>query len=173
MMIGVRLDDRDAGIGGICVASADDAASTGTAAAGGIDAAATLGGSGGGTEATDGGGSARGALDGASGRDPVIVALAAGPAGAAVVAATDGGGGVSSTPQCTQNFAVGWFSLPQAAHFIDRFSWEFGSRAFKRGARSSEFAPRPAPRSAVLWTDRRWAATARPLRCNALHGDPD
>jgi len=32
------------------------------------------------------------------------------------------GAGLSSTPQCTQNLAVGWFSLPQAAHFIDASS---------------------------------------------------
>jgi len=170
MMIGVLLDAGGAGIGGICVASADDAAATETAAAGGIDAAATLGASGGGTEATDGGGSARGALGGASGRDPVIVALAAGTAGDTVVGATDGGGGVNSTPQCTQNFAVGWFSLPQAAHFIDSFL--LGIRASGFRARHAVFRIRAAARSeerrimdrSSLGCHRANAAVQRPSR---------
>jgi hypothetical protein len=118
MMIGVLLDAVDGGGGGAaCAAPAGYVAEP--AAAGALAAAATGAGSGGAAEGSGtGGGSARGALTGTAGRDAVVVAFAA-ETDVAVAAA--GGGGVSSTPQCTQNFAVGWFSLPQAAHFIDRF----------------------------------------------------
>src|SRR5271169_3920643 len=46
---------------------------------------------------------------------------AAAAAGRALAVAAAGGAEMafSTTPQCTQNFAPGWFSFPQAMHFID------------------------------------------------------
>src|SRR5436309_4526152 len=66
----------------------------------------------------------------AAGRAVVMVAVALGcPAGVGrgpIVAPADVGVSVvagvdaelNSAPQCTQNLALGWFSLPQAPHFI-------------------------------------------------------
>jgi hypothetical protein len=49
---------------------------------------------------------------------------AAAAAGRAFAGAAAGGAetAFSTTPQCTQNFAPGWFSFPQAMHFIDSSS---------------------------------------------------
>src|SRR5262249_60253570 len=68
-----------------------------------------------------GGGGAAGA--GVAGR--AVVALAAGAAAATGRNAGAAGAGcgaaaaLSTTPQCTQNLALGWLSLPHAEHFID------------------------------------------------------
>jgi hypothetical protein len=53
---------------------------------------------------------------GAAGRIRVADAAAS---AALAGAAAGADAALSTTPQCTQNFAPGWFSFPQAAHFID------------------------------------------------------
>lgn len=46
--------------------------------------------------------------------------------------------GLNSTPQWTQNFAVGWFSLPQAVHFIDGPPLGILAEASRQKARTGE-----------------------------------
>jgi hypothetical protein len=110
MMIGVLLEavDEAAGTGGgIGWVAWDDAAAT-------DDVAVCA------TEAATGTGSACGGLGGAGRGGEVIVAVEEDTdAGDAVPTDAGTGAGLNSTPQCTQNLAVGWFSLSQAAHFID------------------------------------------------------
>lgn len=85
-----------------------------------------IGGAGGGAvDAATGTGSGRGGLGGAGRGGEVIVAVAEADAEEAVATEAGAEAGLNSTPQCTQNLAVGWFSLPQAAHFINPPSREY------------------------------------------------
>jgi hypothetical protein len=100
-MIGPDLRDD-------CAAEAAGVAAAGAAGADATDGA-TAAGAGRGAAAGAGGGAAGAAGRGAGAGGGV----GAGAAAEGAVAAA------RTTPQWTQNFAPGWFSLPQAAHFID------------------------------------------------------
>jgi hypothetical protein len=123
------------------VAVGPEAAGTEAAGAAGAGAAAT------------GGGAARTGLG------------AGGGGGATAAGAVDIA--VNITPQCTQNFALGWFSLPQAVHFIDCSSSGIFVEASKRqpdagDAPENSVAASPAPRKrGLLSPDRRAPATPR------------
>jgi hypothetical protein len=105
-------------------------------------------------------------LGGAGRGGKVIVAVAEEAAAEGTVPTDAGAGaGLNSTPQCTQNLAVGWFSLPQAAHFIALVSRGISGSGFRGPSPARAMALRIVndellSRSALLWTDHRRPATA-------------
>jgi hypothetical protein len=110
-------------------------------------------------------------LGGAGRGGKVIVAVAEDAAAEEAVPTDAGAGaGLNSTPQCTQNLAVGWFSLPQAAHFIALVSKGISGSGFQGRSPARAMALRVVndglrSRRALLWTDHRRPATAgRALR---------
>ena len=60
------------------------------------------------------------AVGSATGGGRGAIVLPAGRGG--TVAALGGSAWLSTAPQCTQNLALGWFSLPHAPHFITSVS---------------------------------------------------
>jgi hypothetical protein len=157
MMIGVLLE----------AVATDGGAGGGTEGAAWYDAAGD-GAAGCAAEAATGTGSTRGALGGTGRGGEVTVAVGEdADAEEAVPRDAGAGAGLNSTPQCTQNLAVGWFSLPQAAHFIEASSKGISGPGFEAEARARDCSSDLLRGARLLWTDRRRAATAmrgpRPL----------
>src|SRR5947208_1681083 len=110
----------------------------------------------------------------AAGADRVTLGAGEGAAagvgtGVGVAGAAAGAGAnaaLNITPQCTQNFAFGWFSLPQAVHFIDASSLGNLCRGSKQEPRTGDPLENPsrptcATQRSLLSPDRRAPVTPR------------